>query len=120
MTMKRVDQAPEHTAPPLLDLATLPSDLPGSIKMSLAQDEDLGAVASLRANSEPWRSRGETLEESLQALTKLRPFTHVARLQNHIVGYVTVERDGPVPGAAYMRNIVVKPELRGKGVGMKI
>ena len=30
---------------------------------------------------------------------------------------VTVERDGPVPGAAYMRNVVVKPELRKKGLG---
>src|SRR5919112_439923 len=58
-----------------------------------------------------------TTEESLQALSKLKPFIHVAKLQNQIVGYVTVERDGPVPGAAYMRNIVVKPELRRKGLG---
>ncbi len=36
---------------------------------------------------------------------------------NQVVGYVTIERDGPVPGAAYLRNIVVKPELRQKGVG---
>jgi [ribosomal protein S18]-alanine N-acetyltransferase len=34
-----------------------------------------------------------------------------------VVGYVTLERDGPVPGAAYMRNIVVKPELRRRGLG---
>ena len=53
----------------------------------------------------------------LEALTKLRPFIHVARLQNSVVGYVTIERDGPVPGAAYMRNIVVNPSLRRKGVG---
>ena len=62
-------------------------------------------------------ARGETQEESLQALTQLRPFIHVARVQNQLVGYVTVERDGPVPGAAYMRNIVVKPELRRHGLG---
>jgi ribosomal-protein-alanine N-acetyltransferase len=34
-----------------------------------------------------------------------------------MLGYVTIERDGPVPGAAYLRNIVVKGELRMKGVG---
>src|SRR4029078_9712604 len=45
---------------------------------------------------------------------------HVGRLQGQIVGYVTVERDGPVAGAAYMRNIVVKPELRHRGVGMAL
>jgi len=34
-----------------------------------------------------------------------------------VIGYVTIERDGPVTGAAYMRNIVVKSELRRKGIG---
>ncbi len=77
----------------------------------------MGTVAALRANSDPWKTRGETQEESLQALTQLRPFTHVARVQNQVVGYITVERDGPVPGAAYMRNIVVRPDLRKHGLG---
>lgn len=117
MTMKRVDSAPEMSAIPVLDMANLPADLIAALKFSAAGDGDLSAAASLRAASEPWKGRGESLEESLQALTKLRPFIHVARLQGGIVGYVTVERDGPVPGAAYMRNIVVKPELRRKGVG---
>jgi ribosomal-protein-alanine N-acetyltransferase len=56
----------------------------------------------------------------MAAITQLRPFIHVGRLQGQIVGYVTVERDGPVAGAAYMRNIVVKPELRHRGVGMAL
>ncbi|HVE83616.1 MAG TPA: GNAT family N-acetyltransferase, partial [Myxococcales bacterium] len=121
MTMKQVDEAPGAPAPPPMDLANLASaDLHKALKFSAAADSELNAVSALRAASEPWKSRGESLDESLQALTKLRPFIQVAKLQNDIVGYVTIERDGPVPGAAYMRNIVVKSELRRRGVGMAL
>src|SRR5687768_2773615 len=112
MTMKTVEGTPEPSAVAVLDLGKLPNDLATEVKFSLPSDEDMVAVASLRANSDPWKSRGEAQGESLEALTKLRPFIQVARLQGQPVGYVTIERDGPVPGAAYMRNIVVKPELR--------
>jgi ribosomal-protein-alanine N-acetyltransferase len=117
MTMKRVDPGVEVGAMPVPDMANLPNDLVQAVKFSVPSDEDMATVAALRANSEPWKSRGETMDDSLKALTALRPFIHVARLQNTVVGYVTVERDGPVPGAAYMRNIVVKPEARRKGLG---
>lgn len=119
MTMKRVETGVDLSAVPMLDLASLPNDLATATKFTTPpSDEDMPAVAALRASSEPWRSRGEGPEESLQALTQLRPYVHLMKLQGQPVGYVTVERDGPVPGAAYMRNIVVKPELRRKGLGM--
>jgi [ribosomal protein S18]-alanine N-acetyltransferase len=118
MTMKRVESGVELSAMPMLDLASLPNDLATAAKFAAPTDEDMPAVAMLRANSEPWKGRGEGPEESLQALTQLRPYIHVMKLQGQAVGYVTVERDGPVPGAAYMRNIVVKPELRRKGLGV--
>jgi [ribosomal protein S18]-alanine N-acetyltransferase len=117
MTMKQVDETPERKAVPVAELGNLPTDLHKSIKYAVPQDEDMTAVSQLRATSEPWQGRGESAEQSLEALTKLRPFIQVAKLQTQVVGYVTIERDGPVPGAAYMRNIVVKPELRRKGVG---
>ncbi len=118
MTMKQVDTGVEAGGTmPVMDPTSLPNDLTTAVKFSLPTDEDLAAVAALRANSEPWKSRGETVEESLKALTQLKPFTHVAKLQSQVVGYVTVERDGPVPGAAYMRNIVVRPDLRKRGLG---
>ncbi|SEU25102.1 GNAT family N-acetyltransferase [Stigmatella erecta] len=117
MTMKQVDPGVE-VAVPVMDAANPPNDLASAVKMSPPTDEDMSLVASLRASSDPWKSRGETQEESLQALTQLRPFLHVAKLQGQAVGYVTVERDGPVPGAAYMRNIVVRPDLRKQGLGM--
>ena len=117
MTMKRVDETPESSTPAVLDMASLPTDLLSAVKFSSPTDSDLGPVAAIRASSEPWKSRGESSEESFQALTKLRPYIHIAKLNNQPIGYVTVERDGPVPGAAYMRNIVVKPELRRQGVG---
>jgi [ribosomal protein S18]-alanine N-acetyltransferase len=116
MTEKRVD-APHESTPPVMDLASLPGDLASSVKFAIPADEDMLVLSQLRATSEPWRARGETSEESLQALTKLRPFVQVAKLGSQVVGYVTVERDGPVPGAAYLRNVVIKPELRRKGLG---
>lgn len=118
MTMKQVDPSAEVSAVPVLDPSNLPNDLNSAVKVSNPTDEDMGTVATLRASSDPWKSRGETQEESLQALTQLRPFLHVAKLQNQVIGYITVERDGPVPGAAYMRNIVVRPDLRKRGLGM--
>jgi ribosomal-protein-alanine N-acetyltransferase len=118
MTMKQVDPGSEISAVPVLDPVSLPNDLNSAVKLGQPSDEDMGVVSALRSNSEPWKGRGETQEESLQALTQLRPFLHVAKLQSQVVGYVTVERDGPVPGAAYMRNIVVRPDLRKRGLGM--
>ena len=117
MTMKRVDPGVEVAAMPVPDMANLPNDLAPAVKFSAPTDEDMASVAALRSSSEPWKSRGETMEDSLKALTALRPYIHVAKVQNQVVGYVTVERDGPVPGAAYMRNIVVRPDLRRKGLG---
>ena len=98
MTMKRVDPGVEVGAMPVLDMANLPNDLAPSVKFSSPTDEDMASVAALRSSSEPWKSRGETVEESLKALTALRPFIHVAKVQNQVVGYVTVERDGPAFG----------------------
>lgn len=119
MTEKRVERVPESTFP-VPDLTKLPNDLATNLKFNLPADEDMLAVSQLRAGSEPWKSRGETPEESLQALTKLRPFIQVGKLNGQVVGYVTIERDGPVPGAAYLRNIVVKPELRRRGLGVLV
>ena len=117
MTMKRVELPVEASAVAVLDVANLPTDFKTAVKFSAIGEAELPQVAALRANSEPWKGRGETEAESLEALTKLRPFIHVGRLQNHVIGYVTMERDGPVPGAAYMRNIVVKTEFQRKGLG---
>jgi len=120
MTMKRVDAGVEASGVPLLEMAGLPNDLATAVKFGPPSDEDLNAVAQIRSGSDPWKSRGETMEESLQHLTKLRPFIHVAKVATEVVGYVTVERDGPVPGAAYLRNIVIKPDFRRRGLGQKV
>jgi ribosomal-protein-alanine N-acetyltransferase len=117
MTMKQVEEGAAKTVP-VPELTALPVDFAKSLKYALPKDEDMLSLGQLRATSEPWKGRGETSEQSLEALTKLRPFIQVGKLNGQIIGYVTVERDGPVPGAAYMRNIVVKAELRRKGVGM--
>jgi len=115
MTMKRIETPPEATSPPVLDVASLPTDLTPLLKYGPLGDDELPMVAQLRAGY-----RGETQAQSIEALTPLRPFVQVVRLSGQIVGYVSIERDGPVQGAAYMRNIVVKPELRHRGVGMAL
>jgi [ribosomal protein S18]-alanine N-acetyltransferase len=117
MTSKQIDPTPVSPTPPLApDMSLVLADLK-TAKFAAPSDEDMQALAGLRSSSEPWRVRGETAAESLEALTKLRPFIQVGKVQGQLIGYVTIERDGPVPGAAYLRNIVVKNELRHKGVG---
>ena len=112
MTDKQLDQpGTGNTMPPPV------SNNWKQVKFAAPTDEDMNVLAQLRSASDPWKGRGESQPESLEALTKLRPFIQVGKLEAGIVGYVTIERDGPVPGAAYLRNIVVKPELRQKGAG---
>jgi [ribosomal protein S18]-alanine N-acetyltransferase len=117
-TNKQVEPAgATTTVPPALDLN---KDFTGLVKFSAPSDEEMQVLATLRSSSHPWKDRGESPAESMEALTKLRPFISLGKVDTVPVGYVTVERDGPVPGAAYMRNIVVKHELRKKGVGKQL
>ena len=118
MTSKQLDTnvVTGATLPPVADPNALLADLKQA-KFAAPSDEDMQTLAVLRSTSEPWKLRGETQAESLEALTKLRPFIQVGKVNGALLGYVTIERDGPVPGAAYLRNIVVKGELRSKGVG---
>jgi ribosomal-protein-alanine N-acetyltransferase len=113
MTNKQVDLTPLPSPP----IVPVPEDLKAQMKFSAPTDEDMVVLAALRSGTDPWKGRGEDQGESLEALSKLRPFISVARLSGTVVGYVSIERDGPVPGAAYLRNIVVKQELRQKGMG---
>ena len=113
MTEKQLEGIP-GTNPTLT--MPMPTDWK-QVKFASPTDEDMNLLAGLRSGSEPWKQRGETQAESLEALTKLRPFISVAKHNGAVVGYVTIERDGPVPGAAYLRNIVVKNEFRQKGLG---
>jgi len=117
-TTNQVDTS-KQTLPPL-DATKLPNDLTGQVKFATPTDEDMGLLAALRSGSVPWKDRNEKVAESLEALTKLRPFIQVGKFNGSLVGYVTIERDGPVPGAAYMRNIVVTASLQKRGVGTQL
>lgn len=119
MTTNQLETPSKPATVPPLEPA-FPADLTGKLKYNLPTDADMTELSMLRSSSTPWKDRGEKPEDSLEALTKLRPFLHVGKFDGRLVGYVSVERDGPVPGAAYMRNIVVRPELRKKGVGMML
>ena len=57
MTEKRVDEAPEASAPPPMQVANLPADVHKQLKFSAATDGELSAVSALRASSEPWAGR---------------------------------------------------------------
>ena len=116
-TNQKVEPNAGATVPPPLDLNR---DFTGLVRFSAPTDEEMQTLANLRSSSGPWKDRGESPAESMEALTKLRPYISVGKIEQVVVGYVTVERDGPVPGASYMRNIVVKHELRKKGVGKQL
>jgi [ribosomal protein S18]-alanine N-acetyltransferase len=116
-TNKQVESGAVASVPPSLDVT---KDFTGLVRFSAPTDEEMQTLANLRSASGPWKDRGETPAESMEALTKLRPYISVGKVDQVVVGYVTVERDGPVPGASYMRNIVVKHELRKKGVGRQL
>jgi ribosomal-protein-alanine N-acetyltransferase len=113
MTGKQIEpNSPASPTPP----PPIPHDWK-QVKFAAPTDEDMNSLSQLRSASEPWKTRGETPSESLEALTKLRPFISVGKLNGGLAGYVTIERDGPVPGAAYLRNIVVRHEFRQQGFG---
>lgn len=115
MTDNQIEKGSTATPVPVPVAAT---DFKTQLKFSAPPtDEEMTALAQLRSGSDPWKSRGETQAESNEALTKLRPFIQIGKLAGNLCAYVTIERDGPVPGAAYMRNIVIKPEYRQKGLG---
>jgi len=53
---------------------TLPIEMPTDwkqVKFAPPTDEDMNLLSGLRSGSEPWKMRGETHAESLEALTKL-------------------------------------------------
>ena len=113
MSEKQIEStAGTNPTPPL----AMPNDWK-QVKFAPPTDEDMNVLSVLRSGSDPWKSRRETQAESLEALTKLRPFISVGKLNGSLAGYISIERDGPVPGAAYLRNIVVKAEYRQKGLG---
>ena len=103
---------------PVLDLASLPNDLATAVKFGAAH-----ATRTWRRwrpcapAPSPGRAGARRRRRASRRSPSCGPSSTWRKLQNQVVGYVTVERDGPVPGAAYMRNIVVKPELRRKGLG---
>lgn len=119
MTSKMVE-ADKSGPPPVVEAQAAPAEILAAFKVGPPTDEDMVTLSTMRSSNSPWKDRGESATESMEALTKLRPSIHVGKHKSTPVGYVTVERDGPVPGAAYMRNIVVKAELRRSGIGKRL
>jgi len=86
-----------------------------ALKFGVPTSEELPVLAELFVENVSLE-RSET-PEILAKLMRLRERLHVARTNGHILGFVTVEPDGPVRGAAYLRYLLVKPEFRRQGVG---
>jgi len=86
-----------------------------ALKFGLPTDEELPVLAELFVANVSLE-RSET-QEILEKLIRLRERLQVARAGGQILGFVTVEPDGPVRGAAYLRYVLVKPEFRRQGVG---
>jgi len=87
-----------------------------ALKYSEPTDEELPVLAELlvsNASLEPSKT-----QEVLEKMVYLRHWMQLARSNSgHLLGFVSVEPNGPVPGAAYIRYLLVKPEFRRQGVG---
>ena len=89
MTEKQLEGTPgTNPTPPM----AMPTDWK-QVKFAAPTDEDMNLLAALRSGSEPWKLRGETQAESLEALTKLRPFISVGKLSGAVTGYVDQNAD---------------------------
>ena len=53
------------SVPPALDLT---KDFTGLVRFSTPTDEEMQTLANLRSSSGPWKDRGETPAESMEAL----------------------------------------------------
>jgi len=89
-----------------------------TLKFGLPTDEELPVLAELFVANVALE-RSET-QKILEKLLRLRERVQVARRNGHILGFVTVEPDGPVRGAAYLRYLLVSPEFRRQGVGASL
>ncbi|MCL2626379.1 MAG: GNAT family N-acetyltransferase [Cystobacterineae bacterium] len=116
MTTNPQDAVPESlAAAPSVEKSS--ESLP-VLKFGLPTDEELPALARLYAANLPL-SEVEA-QEMLEKLIRLRERIQVARANGQVLGFVTVEPNGPVRGTAFLRHLVVKPEYRRRGVGASL
>lgn len=119
MTEKQMLPPSCSGSPPL----THSPEISKQLKYSAPTDEDMNVLASTGfacSTNEAWSASQVSVAERLESLTKLRPFLTVAQQGGSSVAYVTVERDGPVPGAAYLRKLVVRNDARRQGIGLEV
>ncbi|MCL2012150.1 MAG: GNAT family N-acetyltransferase [Cystobacterineae bacterium] len=98
------------------------------LKFGLPTEEELPMLAQLYAvhvttkATSPMEAAFEETQarEMLEKFMRLRERIQVARVDGHVLGFVTIEPDGPVRRAAYLRHLVVKPECRRQGVGTSL
>ena len=73
------------------------------------------ACAQLMATSEPWTTLGMSGEYLLNSLNDPLNEVFAARIDGELVGTMVVQTRGAFTG--YLKNIAVKPELRGRLIG---
>jgi [ribosomal protein S18]-alanine N-acetyltransferase len=84
----------------------------------LRNSTEANACAAFMAASEPWFTLGFSAEQLVQRLTHPQRESHVAELNQEIVGALVLHLDGPLNG--YIQIIAVHPNFRGRGVGKQL
>ncbi|MCL2177794.1 MAG: GNAT family N-acetyltransferase [Proteobacteria bacterium] len=87
-------------------------------RFGLPTDEELPGLARLYAANIPFEDVKP--QETLEKFIRLRERIQVVRADGQVLGFVTIEPNGPVRGAAFLRHLVVKPEHRRRGVGASL
>ncbi|NHJ48288.1 MAG: GNAT family N-acetyltransferase [Asgard group archaeon] len=90
------------------------------IKIRELQEEDIEPCVEMTITSYPWTAFELKAEGARKffydRLNKNRVF--VAELKNEIIGFIAIKRD--ILFANYIRRIVVREDMRGKKVGVKL
>ena len=84
------------------------------------QEKDIDKCAEITVNSYPWTIYGLKKEKAMQFLSDRlnKEMVYVAQLNNEVVGFIAIKRD--IMFANYIRRLVVKEDMRGKGVGAQL
>jgi ribosomal protein S18 acetylase RimI-like enzyme len=85
----------------------------------LGGEEEAWACADLMAATDPWITLGRTRDETHQVVTNPIAQTHVAEINDEIVGLLVIATKVPLLGG-YVMTLAVHSDHRNRGIGRKL
>jgi ribosomal protein S18 acetylase RimI-like enzyme len=85
---------------------------------SLTSASQIQACARIMANSEPWITLKRSYEDSVAILSDPAREVHVALIDDEIVGFTILQKEGAFAG--YLQTVAIVPKCRGQGLGTRL